>query len=262
MKQVLLTGGMLLLLLSACRKDTVDEPVKPPVAPVISRISWSPNDHLRFVYDDNGRLVEMRNQWQYLAEDPTAIRLLVDQFSYDAQGRIAEVSSTGGFKTRYFYNGALLEKVQELAPGGAVLSTINYLYEAGRISGQVREIPGGPGEQPTFYQYRFFYDDSDNLNRQEIYRLEQTGTYLLLNVVEYSDFDQKVNPAGWTIQYPYLPGYPYHKNNPGKELYYAPGNDSLITTYRYEYNADGLPDVKYETRPNGQFTGKYEYGQD
>lgn len=259
MKQLLLLSGLSLLLLSACRKDAAEQPAEPPATPSLKRIAWSDSDHLSFIYNEQGQLAELRNQWQYLVGDPSAIRLLVDQFIYDAEGRITEISSTGGFKARYFYNGDLLEKVEELAPGGEVLSRIEYLYQGGRIVGQLRDIPNGPGEPPTVYKYAFSYDGRGNLNRQEILRREPDGAYLLLNVVEYSDFDQKINPSGWTFQYPYLPEYPFHKNNPGKELYYSPGNDTLITTYRYEYNADDLPVVKYETRPNGQFTGRYEY---
>ncbi|MBL7804792.1 MAG: hypothetical protein JNL02_13710 [Saprospiraceae bacterium] len=259
MKQLLFLGGLLLLSLSACKKDESDDPVVQPQLPAISQIKWSDNDHLRFIYNEKGQLAELRNQWQYLAGDPSAIRLLVDQFSYDAQGRITQVSSTGGFKANYFYNDNLIEKVEELAPGGEVLSIITYLYNQGRIIGQIREYANGPGELPTTYKYLFSYDARGNLSKQEILREEPGGEYLLLNTVEYLDFDQKVNPAGWTTQYPYLPTYAFHKNNPGKMLYYSPDNDTQTTTYRYEYGANGLPSVKYETRPNGQYTGRYEY---
>ena len=257
--------------LAACEKD----PVEPGPAPInqqpnplpsnalVKQIKWSENDHLTATYDAKNRLKQWRSQWQYVQEDSTKIRSIVYDFQYDAQDKVTKISYTGGFVTNLYYNNQLVEKAQELFPGGAVMNDFTYLYNNKRIIGVIRKIANAFGGGFTTYKYEFGYDNKGNLN--QIKNLEQLSQpvngnpYKLLETTTYSDFDEKVNPNQWQLQFPYLPQVRWQFNNPRRKEVKTEGGSTLATTYAYTYNAQGLPTEQRETVNGTTKTAKISY---
>ncbi len=252
------------LSLIACKKDPEEVPDPSPVRYQLRQVKWSETDYLSFSYHDNGRVRQMHNQWQFLSGDPTQIRIVQDSFLYDDQNRLVQTFSTGGFYTKYYYNGGRLDRTEELYGGGAVLSENSYRYDGDRLSGQLRRLANGPGEPPTVYLFQFGYDVRGNLNKVEIFLQPDESTpempAELISTLSYSDFDDKINPASWLLCYPYLPQTIFQHNNPRKEVYQAAaGGNPQITTYEYEYDRNGLPLVQRKFKEGRVTTSAYHY---
>lgn len=272
-----LFAAIALLSIVACKKDTVDEPAPGPVKPpqqelpnplpakaLVSQLKWAENDHQTFFYNAKGQISQLRLQWQYVEGDPTKIRTVVDDFQYDTQDRPVAVNSTGGFSMLYFYHGNLIHRTKELYPGGALAKEVTYIYADNRIAQEVWHVSELPGEPVSVYKFVFGYDASGNLNKVVNYQvvidsISGQQQDKLLETIEYSDFDDKINPTSWILRYPYLPQVRWQFNNPGREVRISPEGATETTTYVYEYNNDGLPVVRRNTKPSGVLTTNYLY---
>lgn len=259
------------LVFTACEKDPVlpgptqvlQQPNPLPINALVEQVKWSENEFLTATYDAQKRLNQWRIQWQYVQNDPTKIRAITYAFQYDSQGKVTEINYTNNFKVNVFYNDQLVEKAQELYPGGEVLNDYTYLYNNKRIIGIIRKAANDPGEVPTTYKYEFGYDDKGNLN--QIKTLEQLpqpvngNLYKLLETTTYSDFDDKVNPLHWQLQFPYLPQVRWQFNNPRRKEVKIEGGTTSVHTYAYVYNGQGLPTEMSETIDGATRTAKISY---
>lgn len=262
-KPALLCTAAILLVLIACKKDPAEGPAPQPVDFLLRQIKWSDNDHLTFIYNEKGQLEQLRNQWQYVEGDPTKTKTIIDDFIYDAQGKLIQVNTDGGLKALYFYKDDRIEKIQELLGNGTVVTENTYLYDKDRIVGQIKQEANAPGEPPTVYQYLYEFDANNNLTKVAVYIQPENPSpgkpFELVNTTEYSDFDNKINPAGWMLQYPYLPHIRLQYNNPRKQVYRPVGGMVQTTTYEYEYNEKGLPLAKHQSGPGGVLNAAYQY---
>lgn len=251
-----------LLLLSACEKDPTEEipgnlppqqqlPNPLPANALVKQLWQAENDHETFTYNTKGQVSQIRFQYQFVENDPTQIRTLVYDFLYDAADKPIRINTTGGYAATYTYEGNLIKKTQELYPGGAVAKDVSFVYANGRVIQEYWGIVDAFEDTVTIYKHDFSYDARGNLNKIETYQQEENLQYKLLETVEYSDFDDNINPTSWTLRYPYLPQMRYQFNNPRREVRTPSAEAAQITTYAYEYNAAGLPVVKRITRPSG-----------
>lgn len=262
---------MVLLGLSACEKDPVVEPPvsRPPqqqlpnplpTNALVKQVKWAETDHDTYQYNDKGQVSLIRSQWQYQENDPTKIRTILYDFQFDEQGKPVRVNTTGGFAVRYVYHDTLIERTQEQYPGGDVSRDVTYIYNNSRIVQETWRVSNLPGEPVSVYKHVFSYDTRGNLNKIEVSEQQENGSYKLLETIEYSDFDDKINPTSWTMRYPYLPQVRWQFNNPRREVRRVVGGAVETTTHAYEYNAQGLPKVKRTTRPSGiVLTAQYQY---
>ena len=245
--------------LVACEKDR-EELVSPPVTqqpnhlPVnalVKQVKWSDNDHLTAIYDSQNRLTQWRSQWQIIENDPTLIRSIIYDFQYDAQSMLTRISYSGGFVTNIYYNNQLVEKAQELFPGGAVMNDFTFLYFNKRIIGIIRKAANLHGGVPTTYKYEFGYDQKSNLNEiREMVLLEKPVNgkpYQLLETTTYSDFDNEINTTHWLVQFPWMPQVRWQFNNPRRMTIKTEGGSTRTFTYYYTYNDQGLPVEKLES---------------
>lgn len=259
--------------LTGCEKEDVGSPVvTPPLTqqpnPVplnalVKQLRQSEIDYSAFTYDSKNRLVQLRSQWQYMPGDPSAIRTIDYNYQYDAQNRPTQLSYTQGFLTRFTHNNLLVEKAQEFYPGGAIANDYTYVYAQGRIIQMLVKNYDDLGEPPTNYKYELSYDSIGNLNKIAIYE-ERSSTpggaqYVLLETKEFSDFDNKVNPIGWMMQFPYLPTIRWQFNNPGKEVIKPTGGPFTTRIYTYTYNDQGLPITRTRTEGGSSATIQYIY---
>lgn len=279
MKQQSLKTALLALivLLSAiaCEKDPENEPnptVPPqqelpnplPAKALVSQLKWTDTDHETFTYNAKGQVSQLRSQWQYVEGDPTKIRTIVYDFQYDAQDKPVQVNYTGEFSVKYFYHGNLIHRTKEFYPGGDWSKEVTYIYAGNRIMQEIWHVNGLPGEPVDVYKYDFGYDAKGNLSEVKTYEQVIDSTsgqqqYKLLETLEYSDFDDKINPMSWKLRFPFLPQVRWQFNNPRREVRRLPDGKEEITTYEYEYNEKGLPVVKRVIRPSGVYTLNYFY---
>lgn len=258
------------LVLFACQKEQVDEPVTvPPQQQIpnplpeharVKQLKWSDNDHQTMAYDDDGQLTWLRSQWQYVQNDPTQIRTVVYNFSYNDKGLPIEAEMTGGFTVKYFYNDTLIAKTQELYPGGAVAKEVDYLYANNRIVQENWKVSNLPNEPLSYYKHVFTYDDGGNLIMVAVHEKNDNQHYELLETTEYSNFDSKLNTTSWMLRYPYLPQVQWQFNNPRKEVWRPAQGMSQTTSHAYTYNQDGVPVRRQTIHPTGMITTMaYQY---
>jgi len=246
----------------ACKKEPAEElpdnlppqqqlPNPLPANALVKQLWQAENDHETFTYNTKGQVSQLRFQYQYVEGDPTQIRSIVYDFQYDAADKPIRVNTTGGFAATYTYEGNRIKKTQELYPGGAVAKDVSFVYANGRIIREYWGITDVFEDTVTLYKHDFSYDSRGNLNKIEMYLQTGNFQYQLLETVEYSDFDDNINPTSWTMRYPYLPQLRYQFNNPRKEVRTPSVGEAQTTTFAYEYNAAGLPVVQRVTRPSG-----------
>lgn len=256
--------------LAGCRPDPAEEPsdsLPPqqqlpnplPAKALVTLLWWAEKDHQSFSYNAKGQVSQLTSQWQFVEGDPTQIRTITYNFQYDAQDRPSGITTTDGFSAKYFYNGNVIDKTQELYPGGAISNELTYRYRNGRVSEEHWRIPGIAGDPDDVYKHAFSYDAKGNLNLIETYERDSLQQYRLLEKVEYLDFDDKINPTSWMMRYPYLPQMRFQINNPRREIHTRTGEAPVITLNEYEYNADGVPVSRRTTKPSGELVMEYHY---
>ena len=259
-----------LLVVVACQKDPIENPntLPPqqefpnplPANALAKKLVWSENDHQTFTYNPKGQVARLTSQWQYVEGDPTKIRVITYDFQYDAQDRPVQVNTTGGFSVKYYYNGDLVEKTEELYPGGAVAKEVAYVYDNGRLIRENWRVSGLPGEPDNFYRHVFSYDAKGNLNKITTYERMANLQYKLLQISEYGDFDDKINPTSWMLRYPFLPQARYQYNNPRREVLRSPGGVAETTVHAYKYDDQGRPYAKRTMTPSGgELSMAYQY---
>lgn len=270
MKSGALCFALVLTTLLACKKDPQD-PTLPEPAPqqpnpipenaLLEKIKWSENDHYTITYNDQHQPLKMVYQWQYVQNDPTKIRTVTYDFHYNQQGLLDELYQSGGFTIKYFYQNGLIQKTQEFYPGGAMANETEYIYDRNRIVQENYLIYASSGELDVYYRRFLKYDAKGNLIREETVERQDNMTFVLLQTIEYSNFDQKINPTQWLLRFPYLPKVRWQFNNPGKEVVTNKGNVPLVYHYVHEYSPEGLPVSRTEIKPNGTLKADFEYQQ-
>lgn len=274
MKHKLLKGSvfaaLLLLGLSACKKDPM-EPIPNPVPPqqylpnplpsfaLIKQLSWTELDYQTYSYNADHQLTRYYQQWQFVQGDPTQIHSIAYEFQYDATQKPVLMKYAGGGTVKYFYQGNLVEKTQEFASNGVMHNEITYEYESGRITGYYRKYFNGLGDPPTLYHYLFDYDEKGNLIKESVFEELPDHHIELRQTTEYSDFDNKINPTSWKLQYPFIPQVRWQFNNPRKVTVTLANDAPHIVTYGYEYNTQGLPQYETKSVNGGVLKAKYYY---
>ena len=136
---------------------------------------------------------------------------------------------------------------------------VAYFYQNDRLSHEIWKVSNLPVDPPDTYKFEFGYDAKGNLNLVKNYQLDSLQQYTLLETIEYSDFDDRINPTSWMLRYPYLPQMQYQLNNPRKEVRYPAGGGSVTTNFQYEYNTQDLPVSQQKTTNTGSLTTQYQY---
>jgi YD repeat-containing protein len=261
---------------TACEKDPATEPNPSPNPPqqelpnplpakaLVSKLKWTDNDYYDFTYNAQNQVSHLHFQWQYVEGDPTQIRSIDYDFQYDAQDKPVQVNYTGGFSTKYAYHGNLVHRTKEFYPGGDWSREVTYIYVNDRITQEIWHVNGLPGEPVDIYKYEFGYDAKGNLAEVKTYEQVTDSTsgqqqFKLLETLEYSDFDDKINPTSWMLRYPYLPQVRWQMNNPRRETRRLADGVAKVTTHEYEYNGEGLPISRRTTSTGGTQATAYIY---
>ncbi|MCK6695468.1 MAG: hypothetical protein L6Q97_25620, partial [Thermoanaerobaculia bacterium] len=130
-----------------------------PANTLVKGLDWSANDYVRLNYNEKGQVAQRYSQWQYVQGDPTKIKKFISNFRYDAQGRLAEVSTTEGPVMQYQYQGDWIEKVRKIIPEtGVVLEEVSYSNDKRRIVQEIRRYTNPFTGEPTQLKSVFGYD--------------------------------------------------------------------------------------------------------
>lgn len=271
--QIFKSIPVLLVIMSgliACKKDTTEpfENLPPqqqlpnplPASALVSRIQWAETDHQTFIYNARGQVSLLRSQWQYVEGDPSKINTIVYEFLYDAQDRPVQMNVSDGLTVKYYYDGNRIAKTQELYPDDAVAKEVTYIYAKGRVVQEIWRVSDLTEDTVSTYKHDFSYDGVGNLNKIKSYEQGADQQFKLLETIEYSDFDDKINPVSWMLRYPYLPQMQFQFNNPQKEVRRPAQGTEETTIHAYRYNDQDLPVSKSTTLPSGfLLTAKYRY---
>ncbi|MCC7465955.1 MAG: hypothetical protein IT261_06790, partial [Saprospiraceae bacterium] len=122
-------------------------------------------------------------------------------------------------------------------------------------------IYASSGELDVYYRRFLKYDAKGNLNREETVERQENQTFKWIQTLEYSDFDQKINPTQWLLRFPFLPQVRWQFNNPEKMIRTSPGNPTVVYHYAHNYSPEGLPLSRTEINPQGTLVADFEYQQ-
>lgn len=261
---------VLLLLLSACEKEPEEGPLPEnpqqhlpnplPGYALVKQVEWNDIDIDFFTYNAKGQVSQLKSQRQYVIGDPTQVRTLIYDFQYDAQNKPVRVDLTGGWKQEYEYTGDRIAKTREMYSNGTLAKEVTFSYNRDRISEEHWRVVNYPLEPDDFYKAVFSYDSKGNVNKVETFKQDSLSQYELMETIEYSDFDDKINPTSWTMRFPYLPQIRWQFNNPRKEVRTPALGVPTTTTFEYQYNSKGMPVNKKITRSVGDtYSVDYQY---
>ncbi|MCC6280218.1 MAG: hypothetical protein IT262_06455 [Saprospiraceae bacterium] len=242
----------------ACKKENTEclppqqqLPNPLPENALVVQLKRTDLDHESFSYNYKGQVSQLRSQWQFVEGDPTQIRTQIYDFVYDTEDKPVRINTTGGSDVIYFYKGNRVEKMQELLPQGEVAKEVYFSYANGRIVQEYWDILDVAEDTVSYYKHDYYYDEKSNLTKIVSSVLKNNLYFTEVERIEYSDFDDKINPISWKMRYPYIPQIRYQFNNPRKEVRTLADGQKQTTTYSYEYNAAGLPIIKHVTLPSG-----------
>jgi len=203
-----------------------------------------PDYKKEFVYDNSNRLVQIKMTSTFAnGYETTSVQNLV----YDANGKLAELTSDTGFRFVYTYAGNRIATTQEWVNGTASRMHRFTYDDRGRVTEAIvyQNIPDEGGEIPTSSD-RYEYDANGNLAVWTMYYYTTFGREAKVQtVLTFSDYDNKVNTEDLFEPNVFNPGMVLRKNNPGK-LVVTNGNSAVTSTerYTYEYHEQGFATSK------------------
>jgi hypothetical protein len=267
MKFALLTGALLLATLwTSCIKEPIDwpapgipqQPFPLPATGLIKQIKYSENDYTTIGYNAQGLPEKMVRQWQYVQNDPSQIAKVEYLFSYDVQNRLTELKQ-GPNTVKIMYNtNNMVEKSEERNYYGELVQEINYLYNNNRIVEERWKMYNGTGAGE--YKHLLSSDNRGNRIKVEKWKRDAAAQFVLLETIEYEDFDTNLNTTNWMLRFPYLPQVRWQFNNPRVQRITFPGGPAFVTTFNYTYNnALQMPLSRSQSNSSGTLNANYTY---
>lgn len=253
---------IVLALFSSCSQDNIDPQ---PVTVDLKPVRYEEDNFTReYFYNDVNQLTQIKFVTTFINGGTITS---VQNFSYRADGKIAEATSDTGFKFVYTYSGDRIIRTDEYV-NGSWSEYHSFTYDqAGRIKEMIsyQNIPEEGGIIPVSKD-TYEYDNRGNLSVMKMYYYTSYGAEAKLQTVFLSsEYDDKVNSEELfeiNIFNPYLR---LNKNNPGKlVIQNGLGNTTSTEVYTYDYNEKGYAikkrtDVTLYHGGTGSYSGTYIY---
>jgi hypothetical protein len=168
-------------------------------------------------------------------------------FTYLANGKMAEATSDTGFRFVYTYEGGKISRTDEYV-NGTWSKYHAFTYDIqGRLAEQItyQDIPEEGGLIPTSKD-TYQYDANDNLEVMNMYYYTSFGAEVkLLTTFISSDYDTKINTEDYFDVNVFNPYVTLRKNNPGKLITKnASGIVGSTELYTYQYHPIGYATSK------------------
>jgi YD repeat-containing protein len=243
MNRILALAWLALVTFSCTKEDLVTPQPQPTLLP--HRLVQG-DMALEIAYSPEGKISQLTTTNGYPGGT-----LIHDQFFlYDDAGKLAEVTTSSGWRFVYTYSGGRIVETLEYLDGN-LSQKHQFAYDSkGRVSQSItyQDIPEEGGWIPV-QKSTYSYNNTGNLLENRLYYFGTGGTpEYLLTVNTFSDYDQKINTEASfeiTVINPQLKPF---VNNPGKlEIRNGNGHLSVTETYTYTYNAEGYAESKTTT---------------
>jgi hypothetical protein len=188
-------------------------------------------------------------------------------FEYSSSGLLTKVTFDSGYYNKYYFDGNTLKKTEEYDNKGRLRLTHLYTFNVGRqlteSVSQVHDLVEGEANQ---FKQSYSYDSRGNLTEQRLFnKLPGQASFTLSSITKYEEYDTKKSADNLTINFPYLPGTIFYKNNPGRITHLGADGTTVLSAYlhTYTYNEKEYPSQKstlMQTSPVVvPLTATYEY---
>lgn len=248
----LLSLAWLAVLFAACQDETIT-PQQPEVLP--HRLVQG-NMAYEIAYTAEGKLAQLTTTTTY----PGGTLVHDQYFLYTNDGKIAESTTSSGWRFVYAYAAGRISETEEYLDGN-LSQKHTFAYDGkGRVTESItfQDIPEEGGWIPV-QRSTYTYDPTGNVLENKLYYYGTGGApENLLTVNTFSDYDNKRNTEAAFEIFSIHPMFNPFVNNPGKlEIRNGNGHLSVTETYRYTYRADGFAETKTTKSIFGGNTEEY-----
>lgn len=215
---------------SSCKK-TNDEPEQSTRLKTVV----SPDNEVTFTYNPNGTIktAAVKNSFS------TSGDLITYQLSYNAAGKISEITSDEDVRIVPIYTNGVLAEASFETINGVELFVTTYEYVNGRLF--TAEIETAAGQPWT--KFMFQYNAGGNVSRTETYLANplQGNQLEFAGSVTYT-YDDKLNPLHAAKDLLHLLWIPSSPNNALTEIHKDENNELEETVnYTYQYHKNNTP---------------------
>jgi hypothetical protein len=237
----------LFTLFASCEKDDKKPTIEP--GDRVTKLEYAADEYTSFQYNADKLLTKV-----VFADDGEQSQVNV---SYDEQKKLKQVEGGDGFVYQFKYQNGRVNNADILV-GAEKLGLLDYEYDA---SGNIKTITtfmktdDNGAIFPPFMKasYEYFNDNKGNVSKITFYVFDEAGNdFELTKILEYSNYDDKINPLKEFGLVSYLLFNMNPSNNPGKMV--EKDENGVVTstsTFAYTYNSKGRPSQVVETINEG-----------
>jgi hypothetical protein len=215
---------------SSCKKNTDEPEQSTRIKKVVS-----PDNEVTFTYNPNGtvKTAAVKNSFA------TSGDLITYQLSYNAAGKISEITSDEDVRIVPIYSNGVLAEASFETTNGIELFVTTYEYLNGFL--KAVEIETAAGQPWT--KFMFQYNAGGNVSKTETF----LANPLQGNQLEYAGsitytYDAKINPIHPAKELMHLLWIPSSPNNVLTEIHKDENNDLEETVnYTYQYHTNNTP---------------------
>jgi hypothetical protein len=240
-----ITSMALSVFFASCDKDDVNPNDPQPEGSRIKKVEYSSNEYTSFVYNPDNTISKM------VFADAGEINNA--NFTY-SNGKLGEIETDDGiaYQLRYQDGKANVVDILEDGTGKISFNELSYYTSSGYLQ-QVTtySTTTNPAVFPPFFRitYDYYNDNSGNVKEAKYYFWDENiNDFVLEKTIEYSQYDNKVNPFAQFGIVGYLLFGVNTTHNPGKMVEKDDNGQVISTsTFAYTYNSKGLPVQAVET---------------
>lgn len=218
------------LILSSCKKPTSEPQVSTKLKTVMS-----PDNQITFTYNTNGTIKTAAVKNDFV----TSGDLVNYQISYNATGKISEITSDEDIRIVPVYQNGLLAEASFETLDGIELFVTTYSYQNNFLKSV--EINSAAGQ--AWLKFVFTNNAAGNVEKTEFFSqnpLDQ-NEFISGGTVTYT-YDTKTNPLYAAKDLLHLLWAPASPNNTLTEIHKDSNNDLEETVnYTYQYHSNGVP---------------------
>lgn len=235
----------LMVLFTSCDKDDVNPNEPQPEGSRIKKLEYNTNEYTSFEYNADNTISKM-----IFGE---AGQVSNSVFTY-ANGKLDKIQTDDELAYQFNYHNGKTSRVDILEEGVGKISFNEMAYYTS--SGYLQQVTTftmtfNPAIFPPYYRitYDYYNDNTGNVKEAKYYLWDENRVdFVLEKTIEYSQYDNKVNPFAQFGIVGFLLFGVNTSNNPGKMVEKDDNGQVISTsTFTYTYNSKGLPTQAVET---------------
>lgn len=218
------------LILTSCKKDKSDAFTSTKIKTVVA-----PDNQVSFTYNANGTIKTAALKNDFI----TSGDLVNYEVSYNAQGKISEITSDEDIRIVPIYQNGVLAEASFETMDGMELFVTTYTYQNNFLkSVEINSAAGQP-----WLKFVFTNNAVGNVEKTEFFSQNplQPNEFVSGGTVTYT-YDTKINPLFAAKDLLHLLWAPATPNNAITEIHKDSNNDLEETVnYTYQYHSNGVP---------------------